>query len=142
MSNDMNGYTLRYTPGGCSCSANANGEAGCRTLTCDLSDMNLEQDGHILEVNGQVCEIFPGRRVAVAVMVHELDERENEHARGMKTFTLPAHHEQGCRDIRIENVRFALPEDISLSRGCACRRRFVVRAFAHYTDDNCGCTGE
>lgn len=135
-----NSYTLQYNPGDCNCSANVNGETCGQTICCDLAELPLEDDGRILEVTARVSNICPGKRTAMAVMVHELDEKDNEYVRGVKTFTLPAHQEQGRRDILIKGVRFVLPEDISLSRGCINgRRRFMVRAIAHYADGEYSC---
>jgi len=84
-------------------------------LSCNLADLSLNSRGRIVEINVRVKAVCPGKRTAVAVELYELDEEEAEHPRGMKVFSLPAHNESGNRDILIENIRFALPEDTNLS---------------------------
>lgn len=119
----------------------------CRDrISCTLEDMIPVSQGRILELSVCIRNVCPGKRTAVAVTVHELDENNVEHARGMKCMTMPAHHERRCRDVMLQGVRFVLPEDISLADNCpegssCARRRFVVRALAHYVDivRDCDC---
>lgn len=115
-------------------------------MTCVLADMLPSSQGRILELSACIRNVCPGKRTAVAVSVHELDENNVEHARGMKCMTMPAHHERSCRDVMLQGIRFVLPEDISLAGNCpsgssCARRRFVVRTLAHYVDmdSECGC---
>lgn len=119
---------------------------GCSdTVSCSMVEIQPDSQGRIVEVGVRVRRVCPGKRVALGMLLHELDENDVEHVRGMKAMTLPAHHEQSCRDIVVEGVRFVLPEDVSLSSGeknnCG-ERRFRVRTHVHYMDvnDACGCT--
>lgn len=116
---------------------------GCSdTAACSLTEVRPEAQGRIVEISVRVRGICPGKRVALGIMLHELDENDAEHVRGMKSMTLPAHHEQSCRDVIVEGVRFVLPEDVSLSAEGTCgERRFRVRTHVHYMDvaDACGC---
>lgn len=119
---------------------------GCSdTVSCSMADIQPEKQGRIVEVGVRVRRVCPGKRVALGLLLHELDENDVEHVRGLKTMTLPAHHEQSCRDIVVEGVRFVLPEDVSLASSgtSSCgERRFRVRTHVHYMDvnDSCGCT--
>ena len=116
---------------------------GCSdTVSCSIANVQPEAQGRIVEIGVRVRKVCPGKRVALGIMLHELDENDVEHVRGMKSMTLPAHREQSCRDIVVENVRFILPEDVSLSTtdgGCG-ERRLRVRTHVHYMDvsDACG----
>ena len=114
-------------------------------VSCSLVEIQPEAQGRIVEINVRVRRVCPGKRVALGLLLHELDENDVEHVRGMKAMTQHAHHEASCRDIIVEGVRFVLPEDVSLaseeSGGCG-ERRFRVRTHVHYMDANdiCGCT--
>ena len=98
----------------------------------DAGDVLLESLGRILELN------FPGKRVALGVLLSEVGENGDEYPRGMKALTLPAHNAPYCRDIRVKGVRFVLPEDLSAveePQGSMCRERsFRVRTIAHPVD--------
>ena len=117
---------------------------GCSdTVSCSLVEIQPESQGRIVEIGVRVRRVCPGKRVALGLLLHELDENDVEHVRGMKAMTLPAHRESSCCDIVVEGVRFVLPEDVSLSTGGACgERRFRVRTHVHYMDANgsCSCT--
>lgn len=113
----------------------------CDTLACSMADVQPAAQGRMIEVGVRVRRVCPGKRTALGIMLHELDENDVEQIRGVKTMTLPAHHEQSCRDIVVEGVRFILPEDISLaedSGGCG-ERRFRVRTHVHYVDISDSC---
>lgn len=110
-------------------------------LSCNLAEFQMDSRGRILEVNACIRAVCPGRRTAVAFELFELDESDAEHARGMKTLTLPAHNESGSRDILLRNIRFVLPEDDDMP--CVNgERRFVVRSTIHYIDTICACPYE
>lgn len=119
---------------------------GCSdTVSCSMVDIQPESQGRIVEIGVRVRRVCPGKRVALGMLLHELDENDVEHVRGMKAMTLPAHHERSCRDIVVEGVRFVLPEDVSLASSgtSSCgERRFRVRTHVHYMDvsDVCGLT--
>ena len=113
------------------------------TVSCSMVEIQPEAQGRMVEIGVRVRKVCPGKRVALGLLLHELDENDAEHVRGMKAMTLPAHHEASCRDIVVEGVRFVLPEDVSLSNTGSCgERRFRVRTHVHYMDANdvCGCT--
>lgn len=103
----------------------------------DAGDVRLESLGRILELNFTVKRVCPGKRVALGILLSEVDENGTEYPRGMKALTLPAHNAPSCRDIRVKCVRFVLPEDLSAVEepGSMCRERFFrVRTIAHPVD--------
>lgn len=117
----------------------------CRDcMEVDMGEVWMESQGRILQLDVTVKNVCPGRRVALAVILTELDSAGGEHPRGMKTITVPAHSCSGCRDVLVRCVKFVLPEDLTLSGSCRhslCgTRRFKARCIAHPIDtDYCGC---
>ena len=83
------------------------------------------------------------RRVALAVILTEVDAYGNEYPRGTKAFTIPAHHYPHCRDILVKCIRFVLPEDLNVSGGTAgsiCGpRNLKARFIAHNIDTDYRC---
>ena len=117
---------------------------GCQdSVVIDLGDVSLESLGRILQLNMTIQNVCPGKRVALAVILTEVDANGNEHSRGMKTFTIPAHNNTGCRDISIKCVKFVLPEDLDVSGNTQNRicnaRNFKARVIAHYIDTDFRC---
>ena len=94
-------------------------------------------------VDVTVKNVCPGKRVALAVVLSEKDEKNEEHSRGMKMLTVPAHRSSGCRDVLVKCIKFVLPEDLDVSGGCPfsiCDKRFFkVRVIAHYIDTDFRC---
>ena len=106
-------------------------------MTCETEALEPEAQGRIVELTVRLRNICPGRRTALGVLLHETDENGREHPRGMRTVMVPAHSEPSGCDILVRNIRFVLPEELSLA-GEDCQRRFVVRTLAHYIDvDEC-----
>lgn len=116
---------------------------GCEDeITFDAGQVLLETLGRILRLDVTVPNVCPGRRVALAVILTELDEEDNEFRRGMKTLVIPAHEQDGCRDITVRCIRFVLPESLDVSGDVArlCdARRFRVRLIANYIDAGFAC---
>lgn len=117
---------------------------GCSdSVACSIANVQPAPQGCVAEIGVRVRGVCPGKRVALGILMYELDESDGEHLRGMKSMTLPAHSESSCRDVVVESVRFVLPEDVSLATDGSCgERRFRVRVHVHYMDavDVCGCT--
>ena len=118
---------------------------GCSdSVLVDLGDTYLESQGRIIQLDATIKHVCPGKRVALAAILTEVDSQGTEHQRGMKTMTIPAHHGPACRDVLVNCIHFVVPEDLDVS-GCAkqsiCnRRKFQVRWIAHYIDtDYCCC---
>lgn len=87
--------------------------------------------------------ICPGKRVAMAVILSEMDEKGTEYPRGMKTITIPAHTSATCQDVLVKCMKFVLPEDLDVSGGidsAICNPRyFRARVFANYIDTDFQC---
>lgn len=120
---------------------------GCRdTAVVDLGEVELESLGRIVELSLTVKDVCPGRRVALAIILTEVDDNGEEYPRGMKAFTLPAHDGPGCRDVRVECVHFVLPEDLDVSEetpNSLCgTRRLKARVLANQIDTDYRCCGE
>ncbi len=117
---------------------------GCSdSVVYSVGDTYLESLGRILQVDVNIKQVCPGRRTALAVIVGELDENGEEHPRGMKTLTIPAHTNSGCSDVLVRCIKFVLPEDLDVSGGAGggiCNERnFTVRTICHYIDTDYRC---
>lgn len=116
---------------------------GCQDfVSVDLGDTYLQSQGRILEVRATLHNVCPDKRVALAVLVSEVDEKGKEHPRGMKTVTVPTHHCPACRNVLVRGIRFILPEDLNVSGtpGRLCTpRNLRVSLFSHYVDYDFQC---
>ena len=103
----------------------------------------MESLGRILQLNVNIKNVCPGKRVALAIILNEVDKHGLEHQRGLKTITVPAHNASTCRDVLVKCVKFVLPEDLDVS-GCSASalcnsRKFIVRTIAHNIDNDFQC---
>lgn len=119
---------------------------GCQdSLIYDVGDVYLESLGRILQLNINLKNICPGKRIAMAVILNEVDKHGIECQRGMKIMTIPAHNAPTCRDVLVKCIKFVLPEDLDI--GCSCssspslcnKRNFKVRVIAHPIDSDFQC---
>ncbi len=118
--------------------------AGCQdSLVFDAGDVHLESLGRILQLNVSLKNVCPNKRVALAVILTEVDSQGTEYPRGMKTVTIPAHSSPSCQDILVKCIKFILPEDLSVSGGIpnsmCSTRNFKARIFAHTIDTEFRC---
>lgn len=116
---------------------------GCEDSVClDAGDLGMDSSGRIVQLSIRLCSVCPNKRVALAVLLSEVDEEGNEYKRGMKTMTIPAHTKDTCRDVNVRNISFVLPEDLNVS-GCPCTicntRNLKARFIAHYIDNDFNC---
>jgi Ca-activated chloride channel family protein len=117
---------------------------GCQdSLAVDLGNTFLESTGRILQISATVKNVCPGKRVALGIVLTEVDEEGIEHPRGMKTITIPAHNHSTCRDVVVSCVKFVLPEDLNVSGGipgamCSARN-LRVRLISHHIDSTFVC---
>lgn len=118
--------------------------SGCEELVeFDAGALELSSLGRIVEVNVTLDRVCPGRRVALAAILTEVDDNGNEHQRGMKIFTIPAHTGTQCRSVAVNCIRFVLPEleEASGECGCTCRDKTLrVRFLANYVDSGFVCS--
>ncbi len=117
---------------------------GCQdSVVYDLGDTYLESLGRILQVDVNIRNVCPNRRVAVGIVLTEIDDQGEEHQRGLKTLTVPAHQYPTCRDVLVKCIKFVLPEDLDVSGGsptALCNsRNFKVRVIAHNIDSDFQC---
>ncbi len=117
---------------------------GCQdSVLVDLGDAYLESLGRIVQLDVTVKNVCPGKRVAVAMFLTEVDQNGMEYQRGMKAFTLPAHSFPTCRDVLVRCVKFVLPEDLDVSgkspRSLCGKRNLKVRVIAHNIDTDYRC---
>ena len=116
---------------------------GCEDeIEIDAGEVLLESLGRVLKLDVTVPNVCPGRRVALAVILTEVDDEDNEFRRGMKTLVIPAHDAPSCRDVVVRCIRFVLPEELDVSgspdRLCD-QRNFKVRFIANYIDAGFTC---
>lgn len=117
---------------------------GCQdSLVVDLGDVYLESQGRIIQIDVALKNVCPYKRVALAVILTEVDLAGVEYQQGMKVLTVPAHTFPTCRDILVCCIKFVLPEDLNVSGGtpgalCSpwnLRARFI----AHTIDNDFHC---
>lgn len=116
---------------------------GCEdTVEFDAGELGMESLGRIVKLDVTLQNVCPNKRVALAVILNEVDCKGNEYKRGMKTVTVPAHNMSSCRDVTVRCIKFVLPEDLDVSctTGSICnKRRFKARFIAHYIDNDFEC---
>ena len=116
---------------------------GCEdTLEFDAGDLGMESLGRIVQLSVTLQKVCPNRRVALAAILTEVDDRGLEYRRGMKTMVIPAHTKEACQDVTVRCIKFVLPEslDVSGSAGSICNaRNFKARFVAHYIDNDFAC---
>ena len=109
---------------------------GCKdNENIQLTDIHLESLGRILELNTVIKNVCYNKSVAVAVILTELIDGIEEN-RGIKYFTIPVADGIGCRDVKIECIRFILPEQKESICG---KRDFRARVMANYIDTDFKC---
>ena len=114
---------------------------GCQdSVLVDLGDVYLESQGRIIQMDVTIQNVCPGKRVALAAILTEVDQDGMEHQRGMKAFTIPAHSAPVCRDVLVKCIKFVVPEDLSVSGGAMCSpRKFKARFLANNIDTDYRC---
>lgn len=119
---------------------------GCQdTLDFDAGVIELDSLGRILELTVTIKNVCPNRRVALAVILAEIDIHGNEHRRGLKIISVPEHFQPGCHDVTVRCIRFVIPEDIDETgqpTSLCNPRRFRVRFLANYIDSGFDCNNE
>lgn len=116
---------------------------GCTdAVEIDAGEIGLDSLGRIVQLDVTLRNICPGKRVALAVLLHEVDDGGCEHKRGMKILTVPAHTGDSCRDVTVRCIKFVLPENTEGSGSgtslCATRN-FKARFIANYLDSDFDC---
>lgn len=117
---------------------------GCEdSIVVDMGDVDLDSLGRIIQMDVTIKNVCPGKRVALAAILTEVDKNSMEYQRGMKAMTIPAHDSPSCRDVLVKCIRFVVPEDLDVSGNpvnIICNpRNFKVRFIAHYIDTDYRC---
>lgn len=116
---------------------------GCEDSVCfDAGELVMDSLGRIVQLDVTLRSVCPHRRVALAVLLSEVDSDGNEYNRGLKTMTIPAHTRESCRDVAVRHIKFVLPEDLDVSGApySICNgRNFKARFIAHYIDNDFDC---
>lgn len=116
---------------------------GCSdSIEFDAGELCIDGLGRIVQLDVTLNNVCPYKRVALAVLLNEVDDTGTEHKRGMKTMVIPAHSRSSCQDITIRCVRFVLPEELNVSetQNCICNNRNLkARFIAHYIDNDVTC---
>lgn len=129
-------------PEGCPVTVDLTVDGCTDTVEFDAGDLVMDSLGRIVQLEVTLRNVCPNRRVALAVMLNELDELDVEYKRGLKTLTIPAHTREGCRDVTVRCIKFVLPEDLDVSGNATSicnERRFRARLIAHYVDYDFEC---
>ena len=86
---------------------------GCSdSVVVDMGNVYLESLGRIIQMDVTIKNVCPGKRVALAAILTEVDENGMEYQRGSKAMTIPAHNFPTCRDVLVKCIKFVLPEDL------------------------------
>lgn len=110
---------------------------GCEDfIQFSAGELALEDTGRILQLDINLLNVCPNRRVALAVVLTELDQNGATQPLGMKVFTIPAHTLPNCSDVLITCIRFILPDD---GRDLCTERTVQAQFMAHYIDNNFSC---
>ena len=116
---------------------------GCTdAVEYNAGDLVLDALGRILQLNVTLKNVCPYKRVALAVILTEVDATDEEHPRGTKTLVIPAHAGSVCRDVTVRCIPFVLPEELDVSgttTGICNERHFRARFIAHYIDSDYTC---
>ena len=119
---------------------------GCAdSVVYDAGDLVMESLGRILQLDVTLRNVCPGKRVALAIVLTEVDDEDNEYSRGLKTMVIPAHSQTTCRDVTVRCVKFVLPEELDASgdTNALCNERhYIARFIAHYIDSDYACCSQ
>ena len=110
---------------------------GCEDFVeFNAGDLALEDTGRVLQLDVNLLNVCPGRRVALAVVLTELDQDDVPQPRGIKFFTIPGHARPTCSDVLVTCIRFVLPDD---GVGLCTERVLQAQFMAHYIDNDFTC---
>ncbi len=108
----------------------------------NANDTFISGLGRIVQVDALIKNVCPGKRVAVAVLLWEVDDQGVEYARGVKSVLIPALSGRVCQDVQLKCISFVVPEalDVSGEPSSICNpRKFRVRVLANYVDTDFVC---
>lgn len=130
-------------PEDCPVPVNLEVEGCADAVLVDAGNTDLESQGRIIQLDVTIKNVCPGKRVALAAILTEVDENGTEYQRGMKAMTIPAHDEPSCRDVLVKCIKFVVPEDLDVSgastQAMCNSRNFKARFIAHTIDTDFRC---
>ena len=133
------GCDIVVIPEGCPMPVNIVIDGCGDTIEYDAGAISLDSLGAILQLDVTIQDVCPGKRVALAVILTEVDENDEEHKRGLKTLTIPAHTRDTCSDVTVRCIKFVLPEDLNVSGSMCSGRSLRAKFIAHYIDNDFEC---
>ena len=133
------GCDVVVIPEGCPVPVNIVLEGCGDTVEYDAGEVGLDSLGAILQLDVTIQDVCPGKRVALAVILTEVDENNEEYSRGLKTLTIPAHTRETCSDVTVRCIKFVLPEDLNVSGTMCSGRNLRAKFIAHYIDNDFEC---
>ncbi len=111
--------------------------SGCTdSIEFDAGDICIEGFGRIVRLNTVLRSVCPGRRVALAVVLNEVDDEGNELGRGVKVLTIPAVTGDVCRDINVNCITFVVPDLPDTELPPCAERTYRARFIANYIDSD------
>lgn len=116
---------------------------GCKdSVEFNAGEVALESLGRILQLDVTLRSVCPGKRVALAIILTEENACGEEVSCGLKTLTVPAHHQDSCRDVTVRCIKFVLPEESGMT-SCQCslcpKRKIKAKMIANYIDSDFSC---
>lgn len=79
---------------------------GCEdTVEFDAGEIGMESLGRIVLLDVTLRDVCPRKRVALAVILSEVDPAGMEHRRGLKAMTIPAHTRETCQDVTVRAIK-------------------------------------
>ena len=116
---------------------------GCADSTViNGNDTTIKDLGRIVQVDVPIKNVCPNKRLAVGVILTEIDSGNIEHNRGMKTLLIPPIESTKCENIIIKCVSFVVPEalDTTGNVDALCNSRdFKARVLVNYVDTDFVC---
>ena len=116
---------------------------GCEdAVEVNAGDLVMGSLGRILQLSVTLQNVCPGRQVALAVILTEVDDHGIEYKRGMKTMVIPAHSGSACRNVNVRGISFVLPEsqNVSGTADSLCSaRNFKARFLSNYIENSFEC---
>ena len=100
-------------------------------------DITLSSLGRIVQLSVTLKQVCPNKRVALGVLLYELDSTGKEYKRGMKTMLIPAQTGPSCKDVSVRCIKFVLPEELDVvgdATSLCNPREFRAKFLANYVD--------
>lgn len=98
--------------------------------------------GRIVQLDVVLKSVCPGKRLAVSVILGEVDASGVAAPRGVKHILVPAQTGEECQDVTIKCIQFSLPEalDPSGDGSSLCKaRNLQAQVIANYVDTDFVC---